>query len=89
MAHPDRQFVHYILTGIEKGFRIGFSDTEVTCHSTECNLLSESSNPEVVSKHLAEDVTLGQVVGLLPLQQVPGVHNTPFSVIAKGHMLGK
>ena len=29
-SHPDKQFVHYILTGIEKGVRIGFSDTEVT-----------------------------------------------------------
>ena len=48
-SHPDKQCVHYILTGIEKGVRFGFSDTEVTCHSAERNLLSASSNPEVVS----------------------------------------
>ena len=59
--------VHYILTGIEKGFRIGFSDTEVTRHLAERNLLSASSNPEVVSKYLAEEVTLGRVVGHHPL----------------------
>ena len=58
-SHPDKQFVHYILTGIEKGFRIGFSDTGVTCHAAERNLLSASSNPEIVSKYLAEEVTLG------------------------------
>ena len=87
-SHPDKQFVHYIVTGIEKGFRIGFSDTEVTCHSAEHNLLPASSNPEVVSKYLA-DVTLGRIVGPLPPLQVPGVHISPFSVIPKGHTLGK
>ena len=66
-SHPDKQFVHYILTGIEKGFRIGFSDTEVTRHLAERNLLSASSNPEVVSKYLAEEVTLGRVVWHHPL----------------------
>ena len=81
--------VHYILTGIEKGFRIGFSDTEVTRHSAERNLLSASSNPEVVSTYLAEVVTLGWVVGPLPPQQMPGVHIRPFGVIPKGHTSGK
>ena len=46
------QCVHYILTGIEKGLDLVFSDTEVTCHSAEHNLLSASRNPEVVSKYL-------------------------------------
>ena len=87
-SHLDKQFVHYILTGIEKEFRVGFGDTEVTCRSAE-NFLSASSNPEVVSKYPAEEVTLDQVVGPLPPQQVPGVHVSPFSVIPKGHMLGK
>ena len=63
--------------------------TEVTCHSAECNLLSVNSNPEVVSKYLAEAVALGWVLGLLTSQQVPAVHMSPFGVIPKGHTPGK
>ena len=52
-------------------------------------MLSASSNPEVVSKYLAEEMTLGLVVGPLPPRQVPGVHISPFRVIPKGHTPGK
>ena len=48
-------------------------------------MLSASSNPEIVSKYLAEEMMLGRVVGLLPPQQVPGVHINPFGVMPKGH----
>ena len=34
-------------------------------------------------------MTLGHVVGPLPLRQVPGVHISPFRVIPKGHTPGK
>ena len=48
-------------------------------------MLSSSSYPEIVSKYLAEEVTLGRVVGPLPPQQVPGVHISPFGVMPKDH----
>ena len=56
----------------------------MTCHLAERKLLSASSN-QIVSKNLAEEVTLGRVVGPLPPQQVPGMHISPFGVIQKGH----
>ena len=39
-SHLDKQFEHYILT-----FIIGFGDTEVTCHSAECNLSADEDIP--------------------------------------------
>ena len=93
MAHPPavtsgKAICALHTNAIDKGFRFGFSNTDVTCHLAERNLLSASSNPEVISKYLAE-VTLGRVDGPLSPQQVPGVHISPFSVIPKGHTPGK
>ena len=57
-SHPDQQYVNFIISGLEEGFRIGFN----CCH----DLLSASSNlhihnPTVVSEYLAREVALNRM----------------------------
>ena len=88
-GHPNRTLVHYILSGISEGFRIGFDYEKTSCKSAKCNLLSVDRNPEVVTAYLQEEVTLGRVLGPLPVGSIPEVQVSPFGVIPKGHTPGK
>ena len=56
--------------------------------NTTC-MLSADRNSEVVTAYLQEEVTLGRVLGPLPVGSIPEVQVSPFSVIPKGHTPGK
>lgn len=83
-AHPDKDFVAYILQGISKGFRIGYDYTRRVKRASG-NLLSASQNPEVVTKYIQEEVALGRILGPLEPDLSARVHVSPFGVIPKGH----
>ena len=83
--HPDKQLVHYILHGINEGFRVGFRYGK----SAKSNMLSADTNPQVVTSYLQEEVALGRVIGPLPLGSILGIHISPFGVIPKSHTPGK
>uniref|UniRef100_A0A1X7TP25 Reverse transcriptase domain-containing protein n=1 Tax=Amphimedon queenslandica TaxID=400682 RepID=A0A1X7TP25_AMPQE len=81
--HPDTQFASYIQSGIQSGFRIGFNR-----HSP---LLSASSNmacsnPEVIHKYLAREVSLGRMFTRPPQSDV---HISPLGIIPKKNKPGK
>lgn len=63
-GHPDSQFVHYVLTGIRDGFRVGFNYAQVVRHPAKSNLFSADSKPVVAARYLAEEVALGRIIGL-------------------------
>ena len=88
-GHPNWTPVHYILSGIREGFRIGIDYEKASCKSAKCNLLSADRNPEVVTAYLQEEVTLGRVLGPLPVGSIPEVQVSPFGVTLKGHTPGK
>ena len=50
-SHPDKNFIDYILRGIEGGFRIG---RDSTCHvnSATKNKQSAQDNPNTIEKYL-------------------------------------
>ena len=83
-THPDKEFVAYILQGITKSFRIGYDYNKKTKRASS-NLLSASQNPEVVTRYIQKEVTLGRVIGPLEPVLAARAHISPFGVIPKGH----
>ena len=66
--HPDRQFVHYLITGLTQGFDTGIKNLPDT--SLECkNLLSATSQKEVVSDLIQQELDKGFLAG--PYQESP------------------
>ena len=56
--HPDKRYIKYILQGIEEGFKIGFSDSQILQLST-FNL--STPNPSVTTDYLAKEVFLNRM----------------------------
>ena len=86
--HPDRDYCHYLVTGITNGFRIGFRYDTHTCRAAKRNMLSAAENPEAVEKYLQKECQLGRVVGPLAAGSVP-LHINRFGVIPKSHQPDK
>ena len=84
MSHPDEDLVAYVLSGIQKGFRIGFDYAKQRCISARANLRSAAENQEVVTAYLKEECAKGRVIQVGPAEMVVGLQISPFGVIPKG-----
>ena len=62
-AHPDPQFVDYVLTGIQEGFRVGFNPLSVSLRSARQNMPSASLQPSVIDDYLQTELAKGRVAG--------------------------
>ena len=60
--HPDQRFCKYIVTGLRKGFRIGFQGNGRCCLA-KANMRSAAERAEVVSECLQEECASGRVLG--------------------------
>ena len=88
-SHPDTAFREYLLSGITRGFRIGFNRKQLL-KSSNNNMRSALDNPQVVQQYLEKECSQGHIVGPLPLlQALPHAHISPFGVIPKSNQRGK
>ena len=87
-SHPHGDFVQYLLSGIQKGFRIGFDYSQFSCGKGKCNILSATKNAAVVEDYLKKEFALGRVLGLFKKDSLE-VHINHFGVIPKPHQPGK
>ena len=63
--HPDKQYVRYILDGIEHGFRIGFNGNKSAgLQSATSNMQSASVHHIVITEYLQMSVRKG--ISLVP-----------------------
>ena len=69
-THPDKDYVNYILNGIEYGFRIGVDDTRVF-KSAGQNMLSAKQNPQVIEEYLQAEVARGNILGSFTQETAP------------------
>lgn len=91
-SYPDREFVALLLTGMQEGFRIGFSYGTSQLRSAGHNMGSADENPEVVDQYLATECKLGRVIGPLSVEEQEStstIQVSRFGVIPKGHQEGK
>ena len=82
--HPDKDYTHYILQGIQYGFRMGFNRA-IRCKATARNLRSAYDHPKVVETYLTNEVKLGRVT-LFPWEiasHIPNLTTSPVGVIPK------
>ena len=61
VRHPDREFVEYLLQGIQEGFCIGFNYQEHVCKPAAGNMKSASENPGMVEEYLANEREAGRL----------------------------
>ena len=71
--HPDRAKVNFVLQGIKEGFRLG-CDKPVTLKSARRNKLSAYQHAGVIDVYIANEVSLGRVVGPFDSPPVLNLH---------------
>ena len=84
ISHPDQEYRRYIVTGLQKGFRIGFGyNRPKGCRKATSNMLSAMEKPEVVRDYLSKECAEGRVLVPLPPEAFPGVQISRIGVIPK------
>ena len=81
----DDWFAHYVCSGIEHGFRIGFHGMQAGLRSCDRNMVSTREHPEVVESYLTEERQQGRLVSVSSRREADklGMHCSPFGVIPK------
>ena len=88
-CHPDSAFSSFILRGMAQGFHIGFDQSTCCLRSCSANHLSALANRTVVDVYIANEVTLGRLIGPLPQEVAVGVYVSPIGLVPKVHQAGK
>ena len=83
-SHPDNHLVQFLLEGICKGFRIGFTKPPSSLRAARSNLEGAWEHPDIVNDYLSTEISLGWVAGPFLPRAIPQVHISRFGVIPKG-----
>lgn len=86
--HPDREFVGYLLNGLELGFRVGFRQGSPLSSATR-NMHSASLHPSVVDDYLGAEAQEGRMLGPFPPGKIDGLHINRMGVVPKGRTPGR
>ena len=62
MHHPDKDFVRYILQGIEHGFGIGVNSL-ASFEGAKNNMASARKHPAIIDAYLQEETKNGNILG--------------------------
>lgn len=87
-SHPDQSAVRFVLDGLRNGFRLGFNHSR-KLKSAKKNKPSANQHAEVIDQYLANEVSLGRVLGPFPSPPLPNLHVSSFGVIPKRGQPGK
>ena len=85
-THPDKEFVRYILQGIQDGFRIGY-DRNCTRVSAKHNL--PPRNPAAITEYLQNELRLGRITKCPSGEGHREIHISPIGIIPKKNKPGK
>lgn len=66
-GHAIKQFVQYLLTGINKGFNIGAKMQSAPLKSEYHNMQTVGKHTELITAHIEDKVHAGRLLGPLPL----------------------
>ena len=81
-AHPDQQFVNYLLRGIQEGFRVGM-ERSITLHSSRRNHPSVRLRPSAVEDYLTLERKLGRFSPQVPAHLIQNCHVSPLGLVPK------
>ena len=86
--HPNQSRVSYVVEGLRQGFRLGFS-TSAKLKAAKRNKPSAFQHARVIDDYLANEVSLGRVVGPFSVPPLRNLHVSSFGVIPKKGQPGK
>ena len=81
--HPNATFVLHLIQGFQESFRIGFEGPCAPRFSK--NLKSAAEHPDLVSKNLLKEVTLGRTASPFLRPSFPNFQVYPIGVVPKKH----
>ena len=84
-THPDKEFVAYILQGINNGFHIGFNKKSSELWQAKGNMSSSRLNPTAVDSHVEAEKHEGCLVGPIPPELHKHCQHSPIGLIPKKH----
>jgi hypothetical protein len=87
-GHPDKTFAHYVLVGIEHGFRVGFDHATALSPAAQ-NMPSARAHSAVITDYITGELAGGRMLGPFPPGRIPGVHTNRMGVVPKGHTPGR
>jgi len=87
--HPNRSAVVFVISGIRKGFRIGFEPSSVSLKSASSNMRSSLECPFVIDPYLQSEVSARRVAGPFSSPTASTLHVSHFGVIPKNNKPGK
>ena len=77
--HPNTTFVSHLIQGFQEGFRIGFEGPRAP------HFKSAAEHPELASKNLLKEVTLGRTAGPFLRPPFPNFQVYPIGTVPKKH----
>lgn len=83
VEHPDQSMVHYLLSGMQNRFRIGFNYSSCMCILARGNMLSTLDHSHVVREYLEHELQEGRVTEITDVSGIAGLQISPFGVIPK------
>ena len=89
ISHPNRKLIHFFLSGITQGFRVGFDHVNCPLSSSKRNLHSAAEHPEVINEYLLSELQESRVAGPFARSAIPSAHSSRFGVIPKSLQTGK
>jgi len=81
--YPDKMLMHFFISGIRLGFRLGCKASSSTLKLSRRNLMSTLEHPEVVEEYLATKLRQSRIAGPFKKATVPNGHISRFGVIPK------
>jgi len=78
--YPIKELVDFFISGIQEGFRIGFSPRLTKLKSARRNMSCALEHPDVVESYLADEIAQGRVSGPLSYSSVPHAHISRFGL---------
>ena len=72
-SHPDADFSHYILQGLEFGFHIGVQEG-AQLQPSRRNMQSAREHPEIIEEYLHRETSGGRILGPYSLNTMTGIH---------------
>lgn len=90
-AHPDREFVQFLLEGLQTGFRIGYvpQPGKKGLRAYPGNRPSVEKCPAAVTQYISNECLAGRMVGPLSETLSESIHCSPIGLVPKGHNTGK
>ncbi len=81
-GHPDKEWVQFLVRGIQQGFRVGHDQSVGELRRCRGNMSSAREQRAVIQEYLDEEVEAGRI-WRVSLEEEAKVHCSPFGVIPK------